>query len=155
MVKFEKLATDVLRDCYKHMIKRTVPAWRYGTLDKEGGKLHGYILNGVAMYLIGQSLDFIDTTKAFDTSPLDVGLLTNDSESVPASMTSNMRSFNKKTAVCIKANEGDVERWVDVDLLKYFDLDKCSFRVVKSAPTVFVYWGDMLIGLVMSIKLKD
>lgn len=128
--------------------------YQYGVTDKSVG----VIVDGAYIVFVPRDYFYLDIPKIFrGQAPHNLERLVFDKEgyTVPAEDTGVTKTVVDDNKVRIFETKKS-EIWIDEKILKYFELDKSTFRGSDHKSPLYIYeesnLGKMLVGMVLSVN---
>ena len=133
-------------------------------LKKKNTVIYGVLLddviigNGNRLYIIpkkkcGVDLTNVDSNNVKILQETTLKNIINDNLYENVTLTNDKKVEGKKTLrVFSKGNENI---YIDESLIKYFDLENCTFKGHNSKSPVYIYEHEVMVGLVLPILVKN
>lgn len=146
-MNYFKVQQDVMKAFEKSMYGKSCTRYQYYQTDEDT-----YITDGYAIWIIPNKMFALDVNKVFSCTPSSFEKLTKDIEGECINTHQTFTSQGKTYQV-FKHNDANV--YVDVKLLKYFDIEYSTFKVNSTKSPVAIYEGDKMVGIVMPTYIKE
>lgn len=153
-MNYLKLQTDILKALDKEKTRNIVSQYRYALCSTADDIKYVIIFNKYSAIYIRSDLFFLDLDKV-SSSPVTLkNNFFNEDNTIPTvteGLTMPLQGTKKRLQIFNNAN---CEIAVDVDLLKYFDLENATFRASNEKSPVFIYENYILVGVVLPVVRK-
>lgn len=152
-MKFDKIQQEILKAAFKRDETHNEKCFQWLHFETDDNVC--VVDHGVAIYIIPKKHWYLDIEKVFEKPPVQLQDLLKeqwDAKEVDDLMIEKQIPTDKHSVRVFKGREEDSpEIWIDVRLLKVFDLDWCTFKGTKHNAPLFVYENGELAGAVLPI----
>lgn len=133
-------------------------------LKKKNTVFYGVLLDSVIigdssrLYIIpkkkcGIDLTNIDSNNVKILQETTLKNIINDNSYENVTFTDDKKVVGKKTLRIF--SKGDENIYIDESLIKYFDLENCTFKGHNSKSPVYIYEHEVIVGLVLPFYIKN
>ena len=147
---FLKIQSEILKGAYNRLIKDKEFDWQYCETDQSV-----VMGNAFECYIIPKQYVFLNIEKTFDRPPLEgFKTIIQGSETTHFVEDTGIEKHLPDSNIAVHifdCGEGE-ELWINVKLLKRFDLKKCVFKGNNRKTPLFIYENDVLVGIVIGIN---
>lgn len=151
-MKYLQLQTDILKAAYKQDTRGKASPFHCGDYENK----IAVIVDGCYMVFVPEDKFYLDISYVFD-KPRDVSkMMRSENEAIDAYNTGMIRTVLDGRKVRVFSTDQEAEIWIAESNLKYFDLDKCTFKGSEKNKPLFIYedtnLGSQLVGYILPVN---
>lgn len=111
------------------------------------------LCDGYKLEIIPKEYLYLNVETVFkNQSPTNMSRVLDDFKTKTVTRHEEGKFWNNKQIIVFNFADKDEEIWVDVKLLKDFDLKNSTFKGTHKEAPLFIYENEKIVGIVMPVK---